>query len=165
MSGRLTATVYNYTYVGTVVPPNSGYQVGFELEMQGAGSPYGSLNILQFVQYNPSAGGNMPVGAACKMIGQYVVDQTAAQGDICIGCNDVSGAVIPPGSYFWMNKIGLQKPLVAASVAAKTVLSASNTAGTLAAWQSGLSVPQQSNIISLAASGGGGGQTLSYVKD
>lgn len=97
------------------------------------------------------------------MIGQDTVDMTAAVGDIMVGCNDIAGVVIPAGDYFWMNRSGTCKVLVAESQTAGVALTSTSTTGTLSAWTTQDAAPANSNVILLANSSGSAvAPTLAY---
>lgn len=159
MSGFTSTTIYGWNYVTpTAALPLGSAPVGSEMPTGGAGSPYTGANILRLVQYNPAGvGGSLAIGGAVKMISTDVVDGTSAVTESAIGFNDVSGAVVPIGSYFWMNRHGFCKPLVAAGIAAGVNPGCTATFATLGAAQAGLN----KNITLLAASGAGG-QTNAY---
>ena len=159
MSGYLTATIYGPTYVGASIPDS--LYLGAELVLSGPKSPYGDTNRLRFVQHDEDALASAAVGASLKFVGADIVAVTTNAGENMVGTNDISGVVIPAGSYFWMNVSGRCKPLVTGSINALTMLCPGATDGTLVAWDHALSTFQQCNVQSLAASGSGG-QTLCY---
>lgn len=157
MSGYVTTTIYGFTWSGLVLPKGSP-PLGSELVTGAAGAPYAGTNLLRLVQYNPAgAGGNLPVGGACKYVGVDIVDGTSAVTDTCDGVNDISPVALPVGSYFWMNRHGFCKPLVAAGIAAGVNPGCTVTFATLGAAAAGLN----KNIKLLAASGAGG-QTSTF---
>lgn len=157
MSGYITTTIFGYQNVAAALPLGSP-PLGSEMATGGAGAPYPGCNLLRLVQYNPAgASGSIPVGGAVKVIGIDIVDATVAVTDVAAGFNDVSGQVVPVGSYFFMNRHGFCKPLVAAGIAAGVNPGCTVTPFTLGAAAAGLN----KNITLLAASGAGG-QTNAY---
>lgn len=143
------------TDVYTTLPQGSGLQVGDVVQFEN------SPKFRMLVQYDAAAGGNLALNAACKfkpVTANYIVQATAAITDTMVGCNDLAGVAILPGQFFWITTKGYCFPLVAAGVAAGTIVAPSAVAGTLAA---AAAAGEQSNISTQFASGGGG-QTLCW---
>ncbi|MGH9551400.1 MAG: hypothetical protein ACRD3W_18590 [Terriglobales bacterium] len=108
-----------------------------------------------------TSGGAIAAHKASKFFGaSFQVGPVAAVGDITFGSNDKPAASIPDQSYFWLSTRFYINPLLAAGVALGTTVSSNATSGTLGA--NGAVDNDQTNIVAMAASGGGG-STLCFL--
>lgn len=153
MSGFLPGLIYGLGLNQSALPTGGGLQLGQNYLYT---DPNGGFKELQVVK----GSGTITANQALKYNDAvFTVVATGAVTDQVDGVNDVSsgtsgtGAAVTAGNFFLMTIRGNAKPLVAAGVAAGTVLGASAVAGQLAAWAS----PNvMSRLKNLAASGGGG---------
>ena len=119
---------------------------------------------MRMLVQNNSSGGTITDGAAVMFTSgfasSYVVDATTGVGTPMVGVNDMAGASIPAGSYFWITIKGFCKVLVATGTSINDRVSPSATAGTLGAQVSGMPV----HCVAYAAnSSGSQAKTLCYI--
>jgi hypothetical protein len=127
------------------LPQALGLELGMVVQEPNTG------DFRQLLQADPLAAAPLKVGGALKLTGDYVVDMTAALGDIVYAVSDLAGVVIPAGSYFWATIQGNMNPLVADGVSADELLVASAVAGVLDTFDLTPAVFQNNNLLCRAA--------------
>ncbi len=162
--GEKPTTMYGLGLNQSTLP--GGEQLGDKLTVYDFAN--NGFKEVMLVQAYGSASVSLSANSVLKFISKGVVDMVSTAGDMVAGVNDVSsigtangavgtGAIVAAGNYFYMTIRGAAKPLLDAGVAAGPLETGSVTAGQLKAWATTAGATfQQTNLISLAASGAGG---------